>query len=229
MNFKQQAAAAAISLVKENDIVSLGAGATIGYAVEFLKKQIDGGLSIKFVASSSVTRDLLLKENLTVLETSAFSEIDIYLDGCDQFDKQLNALKSGAGIHTQEKLLASMAKAFVLIGDHAKLVDTFDIKYPLVVEMLPQALAFVPFKIATLFPGVHTSLRVDGENSAPVTTENGNYLLDIYFKSWPTLSLINPVLKNVSGIIETSLFYRMAHKAIIAGENGTRILERNLQ
>ena len=121
-----------------------------------------------------------------------------------------------------------MAKIFVLIGDETKFVDTFDIKYPLVVEMLPQALAFVPFKIASLFPGVESSVRFEGENNAPVITENGNYLLDIYFKSWPTLSLINPVLKNVSGIVETSLFYGMAHKAIIAGENGTKILERNL-
>jgi ribose 5-phosphate isomerase A len=228
MNYKQQAAAAAITLIKENDNVGLGAGATIAYAVEFLKKQFDDGLSIKFVTSSNLTRDLLLKENLPVLPTSAFSDIDIYLDGCDQFDKQLNALKSGAGIHTQEKLLASMAKLFVLIGDETKLVNTFHIKYPLVVEMLPQALAFVPFKIIELFSGAQTSIRLDDKKSAAVITENGNYLLDIYFESWPVLSLINPVLKNIAGIVETSLFYEMAHKAIIAGENGIRVLERSL-
>lgn len=228
MNFKQQAAAAAITLVKENDVVGLGAGATIAYAVEFLKKEIDGGLSIKFVTSSNLTRDLLLKENLPVLATAAFSEINIYIDGCDQFDKQLNALKSGAGIHTQEKLLASMAKIFVLSGDETKLVDTFEIKYPLAVEILPQSLSFVPLKVASLFQGVQTSIRADGKNDAPVITKNGNYLLDIYFKRWPVLSMINPTLKNISGIVETSLFYAMAHKAIIAGENGIRILERNL-
>ena len=78
-------------------------------------------------------------------------QIDIYFDGCDQFDNQLNALKSGGGIHTQEKLLASMAKQFVLVGDETKRVDSFDVKFPLVIEMLPQSLLYVPFKIEKLF------------------------------------------------------------------------------
>ena len=38
MNFKQQAAAKASTLVSEDDIVGLGAGSTIAYVVEFLKK-----------------------------------------------------------------------------------------------------------------------------------------------------------------------------------------------
>ncbi len=227
MNFKEQSAAKASTLVSKGDIVGLGAGSTIAYVVEFLKKEIENGLYVKFVTSSFTTKQLLLKEKLTVLPTETFNEIDIYFDGCDQFDKQLNALKSGGGIHTQEKLLASMAKQFVLVGDDSKLVDTFDTKYPLVLEVLPQANAFVPNKIAQLFTGVKSSMRMNDKKDGPVITENGNYLLDVYFESWPGLSEINPACKNIPGIVETSLFYKLAHKAIIAGEKGVAILERN--
>ncbi len=195
MNFKQEAAAKAITLVNENDIVGLGAGSTMAYAIGFLKKRIEDGLTVKLVTSSFTTKQLLVKENLPVLPTNLFKEIDIYFDGCDQFDKKLNALKSGGGIHTQEKLLASMAKQFVLVGDDTKLVDTFDVKYPLVIEMLPQSLSFVPFKIENLFPGVKTSMRMGDKKDGPVITENGNYLLDVYFESWPDLPRYQPLFK----------------------------------
>ncbi|HSN07929.1 MAG TPA: ribose 5-phosphate isomerase A [Hanamia sp.] len=227
MNFKQEAAAKAITLVNENDIVGLGAGSTMAYAIEFLKRRIEDGLIVKLVTSSFTTHQLLVKENLPVLPTNLFKEIDIYFDGCDQFDKQLNALKSGGGIHTQEKLLASMAKQFVLVGDNTKLVDSFDVNYPLVIEMLPQSLSFVPFKIETLFPEVKTSIRMGDKKDGPVITQNGNYLLDVYFESWSELHHINQSIKNITGVVETSLFYGLASKAIIAGENGVIVLERN--
>ncbi|MEO8416584.1 MAG: ribose 5-phosphate isomerase A [Ginsengibacter sp.] len=227
MNFKQEAAAKAIRLVNENDIVGLGAGSTMAYAVAFLKKRIEDGLSVKLSTSSFTTKELLLKENLRVLPTTQLKEIDIYFDGCDQFDQKLNALKSGGGIHTQEKLLASMAKQFVLVGDETKLVDTFDVKYPLVIEMLPQSMSFVSFTIDKLFPGVKTSMRMGDKKDGPVVTENGNYLLDIYFEIWPSLPGINQSLKSITGVVETSLFYGLACKAIIAGENGVMLLERN--
>lgn len=227
MNFKQEAAAKAITLVNENDIVGLGAGSTMAYAVEFLKKRIADGLTVKLVTSSFTTKQLLLKENLPVLSMAQLKEIDIYFDGCDQFDKHLNALKSGGGIHTQEKLLASMAKQFMLVGDETKLVDTFDAKFPLVIEMLPQSISYVPFKIEKLFPGVRTSICMGDKKDGPVITENGNYLLDVYFESWPGLPGLNQSLKSISGVVDTSLFYGLARKAIIAGENGVIVLERN--
>lgn len=224
MNFKQEAAAKAITLIKENDIVGLGAGSTIAFIVDYLKAKINEGLSVQLVSSSFTTKQLLLNENLRVLRVECFEEIDIYFDGCDQFDQQLNALKSGGGIHTQEKLFASMANQFILVGDDSKLVDTFDTKYPLVIELLPQSATFVPYKIQTLFPGVKIQMRTNDKKDGAVITENGNYLVDVYFNVWPELSSINQTVKNIAGVVETSLFYRMAHKAIIAGENGVSVL-----
>lgn len=226
MDLKKQAAQKAATLVEDKTTVGVGAGSTIAYLVEFLEKAIKDGLDLTFVTSSFSTLQLLQTKMLNIKASSALKEIDIYFDGCDQLDKQLNALKSGGGIHTHEKLLASMAKQFVLIGDEAKLVDDFDLKYPVVLEILPQAAAFVPAKVNQLFEITRWLMRMNDKKDGPVITENGNYLIDVYLKKWPDLSSINPVLKSVSGIVETSLFYNMANKAIIAGEEGVVVLEK---
>ena len=225
MDLKNEAAAKAITLIREKTIVGLGAGSTIAYLVEFLKQKIENGLQVKFVTSSFSTNEFLLKNKFTVLQTASLSKIDIYFDGCDQLDKELNALKSGGGIHTQEKLLASMADQLVLIGYETKLVDNFDNSFPVVIELLPEAAAFVSAKILNLFPGASSSFRISDKKEGRVITDNGNYLLDLWLQTWPDLATINPVLKTVTGVVETSLFYKMAHKAIIAGKDGVKVLE----
>jgi len=228
MDFKKQAAAKAVTLVKNGYVLGLGAGSTMAHAVSFLKEDIEKGLVLKLVTSSFDTKQLLQQNGITVHEVKDFEQIDLYLDGCDQFDKNLNALKSGGGIHTHEKLLAAMAREFILVGEESKYAEKLDTKFPLAVELLPEALGFIFSRIHQLFQHVKTAVRINEKKSAPVVTTNGNYLLDIWYPEWPELSEINPLLKSIPGIIETSLFYGMAQKAIISGEKGTRIVGKEI-
>ena len=226
MNLKKQAAQKAVSLVEDNSTIGIGAGSTMAHIVYFLKEEVQRGLQVQVATSSFNTRQLLLTNGLAVLNTADLSTLDIYFDGCDQFDKNLNALKSGGGIHTQEKLLATMAKQFIIVGDEAKYSEKLQTKYPVVIEVLPQALNFVPAAVAAAFPGTKTVLRTDGKKDGAVFTENGNLLFDVWFTEWPLLSTINSSFKAIPGIVETSLFYNVAVKAIIAGEEGITILEK---
>ena len=225
-NYKKQAAAKAVTLIKDQSIVGLGAGSTIAFVVEFLKPEIENGLNIQLLTSSEETRRLLKQNKIDVSETNSFAGIDIYLDSCDQFDKDLNALKSGGGIHTQEKLLACMAGEFVLVCDEAKYTEKLETRFPLVIEMIPESVNFVHSQIQNFFPGIRTLLRKKENRAEPVITVNGNYLLDCWFSEWPELSGINPLIKTIAGVVETSLFYNIAVKAILSGENGTRTLEK---
>jgi ribose 5-phosphate isomerase A len=222
MNLKQEAAKRAVTFINNHSAVGLGAGATMAYMVEFLSGE---ELTIQLYTSSAATKTLLQQKGFEVNDIAGASSLDLYFDGCDQFDKDLNALKSGGGIHTAEKLLASMAKEFVLVGDESKYAEQLDTTYPLVLEILPQAISFVIAKVQQLFSGVKTATRHDVNNKV-VITENGNYLADAWFPKWPELSQLNPILKTITGIVETSLFYNMACKAIIAGSEGVRILEK---
>lgn len=228
MDIKRTAAIKAITFIKDKSKVGLGAGSTIAHIVELLIEEVQEGLSVSIVTSSFSTHQLLLQKGFIVQSIATVAELDIYFDGCDQLDKDLNALKSGGGIHTREKLLASMAKQFLLVGDDAKYAEQFDSKFPLVVEVLPEALLFVQLKIQKLFPGARIEMRMSNKKDGAVITEHGNYLLDCWFINWPDLAVLNASLKGITGVIETSLFYQLAHKAILAGEEGIKILERNL-
>jgi ribose 5-phosphate isomerase A len=228
MDIKRTAAIKAITFIKDKSKVGLGAGSTIAHIVELLMEEVQKGLSVSIVTSSFSTHQLLLQKGFIVQPVANVAALDIYFDGCDQLDKDLNALKSVGGIHTREKLLASMAKQFLLVGDDAKYAEQFDSKFPLVVEVLPEALLFVQHKIQELFPAARIEMRMSNKKDGAVITENGNYLLDLWFINWPNLAILNSSLKGLTGVIETSLFYQLADKAILSGSDGIKLLEKTL-
>lgn len=228
MNLKKDAAQKAVSFIKDNSTIGLGAGSTMAFMAEFLAAEIQNGLSVKILTSSFTTRQLLMQKGFFVTPMADISELDIYFDGCDQVDHNLHALKSGGGIHTHEKLLASMAKEFILVVDEAKYVPHFDNNYPLVIEFLPEALGYVPAKIRQLFNGIKITLRLSDKKDGPAITDNGNYLLDVWFDKFPEPQALNQLVKDITGVVETSLFYNLAHKAIVAGADGIKIIENHL-
>jgi ribose 5-phosphate isomerase A len=226
MDFRQSAAAKAMDLIRDQMVLGLGGGRTIATLVGLLKDKAAPFRHMQLVTSSKETRRLLEDSGFSVLETSRVKKLDLYIDGCDQMDKDFNLLKSTGGIHTQEKLLASMAKEFVVLLDRSKYRPGFDFQFPLTLEVLPEAAAFVQDRACGLYPGLKTTIRIDEKTSLAKQTANGNWLIDLRFGAWPPLFEINPKLNEITGVVETSLFYQMANRAIVAGESGVEILKK---
>mgnify|MGYP002153751970 CR=1 FL=1 len=44
-------------------------------------------------------------------------QLDVAIDGADEVDEQLTCIKGGGGCLTQEKIVASCAKDFIVIAD----------------------------------------------------------------------------------------------------------------
>lgn len=222
-DFKQQAALEAAQLIQPGAVVGFGGGSTIAHLIGRLKQDTELAESLRTFASSFATRQRLLSEGFTVLDSGWESRLDWYFDGCDQFDRRLNALKSGGGIHTSEKILAAMADQFVLIGDHTKRVERLDSTYPLVVEVIPEALGYVSDRLKQFFKPVRSELRPSDKKDGPVVTERGNFLIDSWFASFPEPALLNERVIAIPGILEHSLFFNMAHRAVTAGPGGIHV------
>ncbi|RFM26478.1 ribose 5-phosphate isomerase A [Deminuibacter soli] len=224
MDLKKEAARAAVQFVQHNHRIGLGAGSTMAHMADLLQQKAAEGLAFRVYTSSFSTARLLQQKGFAVQQATHTSAIDLYFDGCDQFDAGLNALKSGGGVHTSEKILAFMAGEFILVGDESKYVQELSTRFPLVVEVLPEALTYVQAQIGRLFAGTTSSLRQAPQKDGAIVTDHGNYLLDVMFTAWPPLEQINPAAKSIPGVVETSLFFGIAQKAVIAGEQGVQVL-----
>jgi ribose 5-phosphate isomerase A len=227
MDSKKALAAAAFAMVKPGFIVGLGASSVMPALIELLWQERQKGSEFSIVSSSFITRQLLLEKGLQPQPISNHSYIDIYFDGCDQVDHSLNAVKSGAGIHTMEKLLASMSSQFVLMGEEIKYTNVFDTKFPLVLEVLPEAFRFIQTALINKFNPAKIALRIGEQMLGPAITGNGNYLINVWFEKWPNPEAINDTCRTITGVVETSFFYQLAHKAILLGKEEVYQIEKS--
>jgi ribose 5-phosphate isomerase A len=116
--------------------------------------------------------------------------------------------------------MAAMADEFILVGDAAKRVERLDTTYPLVLEVIPDALAYVTDRVQRFFNPVKLELRLSDRKDGATITERGNFLLDCWFSHFPEPIMINDRMINIPGILEHSLFYNLAQRAIVSGPEG---------
>lgn len=210
---KKKCALYASKLVKDGMVVGLGGGSTISYLVDYVKDK-----DIKVVSPSSKTVLLAQKAGLTVLNTQYVDHVDIAFDGCDEVDSHLNALKSGGGIHTQEKIIASMADEYIVLVDESKFHETLAFKVPVVVEVLPKAYSIVKKKIEKLNGNVEW--RTASNKDGFLMSDEGNLLLDVYFDGVQDIDLLNQTLLMMPGVVDTSLFVDIITGIIMISDKG---------
>jgi ribose 5-phosphate isomerase A len=226
MDLKKEAARAAYALIQTGTSIGLGDGSTMIGLAGLINDGIKNGLQVKLCTSSDKTRAFLNEAGTPVNSISDTDSLDLYFDGCDQVDHELNALKSGAGIHTNEKLVASMAKKFIILADDSKFVSKLDIQFPLVLEVLPQAEHYIYKELKRIFGEVTLATRSLPNSGEPVLTINGNHLIDCRFAEWPALHFIQSHCKMMTGVIDISLFFQIATDAIIAGNDSIRHFQK---
>ena len=222
MDLKKNCAKEALKYIKDNTVIGLGGGQTISYLVDFIKEE---KLNVKVVTPSMKTKMLCIKNGLEVLHTFSVDKIDVEFDGCNHVDKHLNALKSGGGIHTREKIIGSMADDYILLVDEEKFEEKLSFKDPVVLEILKESLGYVERKVKELggTPVVRCSSIKDGFT----ISDDGNLLLDVEFKNIEDAEKLNDDLIKICGVVETSLFTDVVTKAVIASEKGIRVISKN--
>jgi ribose 5-phosphate isomerase A len=207
---KQAVANAARDYVAANlpagGILGVGTGSTANFFIDALAAIKDrlGGT----VASSEATRKRLEGHGIRVLDLNDVDGMAIYVDGADEIDSGFAMIKGGGGALTREKIVAATAKTFVCICDASKLVKTMG-KFPLPVEVIPMARAYVARELAKL--GGQPKLR-EG-----FTTDNGNVILDVH-----GLSITDPVgleakINQIVGVVTNGLFAARGADVLLLG------------
>lgn len=218
---KQKCAEAAFNLIQDGMIIGLGGGSTISLLVQKIEQQKK---QIQVVTPSQDTMDLCQKFHIPVLSLETVDKIDIAFDGCDEVDINLNALKSGGGIHTREKLVAAMAKDYILLADEGKLKEILTFQHSITIEVIRPARQYIKKCLEKL--GAMVTERRDGKKIGLVISDDGNYLLEAKFSEVKDIKLLSQKLDQIPGIVGHSLFYKFATKAIIAKQDGIDIIEK---
>lgn len=218
---KKECAREALKYIKNNTIIGLGGGSTISYLVSFIK---ESGLKVKVVTPSFQTANLCVENGLEIVPTWSVNSISVAFDGCDEVDEDLNALKSGGGIHTKEKIIASMAEDYILLVDESKVVKNIDFKYPVVLEIIPESKGYVEKMVDNL--GGKPFMRTSSAKDGVTVSDHGLLLMDVMFNSnnVKDIAQLDKSLKGITGVVDTSLFYNIASKALVVGEHGVRVI-----
>lgn len=200
-------------------ILGVGTGSTANFFIDeiaAIKDRLGGA-----IASSEATAKRLQGHGIRVLDLNEVDSIGIYVDGADEIDHGLAMIKGGGGALTREKIVAAVADTFVCICDASKRVEVMG-RFPLPVEVIPMASAYVGRELARL--GGTPKVR------AGMTTDNGNLILDVH-----GLSIADPVglearINQIVGVVTNGLFAgRGADLLLLATADGVKTYARGLK
>jgi ribose 5-phosphate isomerase A len=211
---KRLAAEKAIDYVEDGMTVGVGTGSTVAYFIDALariKHRLEGAVS-----SSEQSSQRLRAHGIEVLDLNSVGPLQLYVDGADECDPHKRLIKGGGAALTREKIIAQASTQFVCIIDPGKRVGVLG-RFPLPVEVIPMARSLVAREIVAQTRG--QPVWREG-----VTTDNGNWLLDVH-----GLSIVDPVameatLNQIVGVVSVGLFARRPADVVIIGGETVEVL-----
>lgn len=200
---KERIAAKIASMVKDGDIIGVGSGSTAYLALQKIAERIrTEQLHIRAIPTSLEIK--MTCARLGIPQTSLFEyKPDWTFDGADEIDTNHNMIKGRGGAMFKEKLLISSSPRTYIIADSSKMVTKLGSRFPVPIEIFPEALTHVAQALESFTPK-EIKLRMAQGKDGPVITENGNLILDVWFDNIPDNQ--ENAIKSITGVIESGLF-----------------------
>ncbi|WP_269611450.1 ribose-5-phosphate isomerase RpiA [Prochlorococcus marinus] len=213
---KQAVAQAAVDQIQNGMILGLGSGSTAALMIEALAVKIKSG-EIKDVVgvTTSFQGEVLASQlGIPLKSLSSVSEIDLAIDGADEVDPKFQLIKGGGACHVQEKLVAALAKKFIVVVDSTKLVEKLNLDFKLPVEVLPSAWKQVQKTLKDLEG--EGNLRMAQKKAGPIVTDQGNLILDLTFRNGiDQPELLESQINNIPGVLENGLFVNLTDEVLV--------------
>ena len=218
---KKAAALAAADEVKTGMLVGLGTGSTAAFLIDELGRRFADGLEFSAVATSVASEKQAKSLGIPVLPFSEVAHIDLAIDGADEIDPALRAIKGAGGAMLREKCVAASATRMVVIADSSKKVAQLGATMPVPCETLPFAQASVGRALESL--GATIALRM--KNGTPYRTDQDNLIFDCHFGPISDPAALAVSLSSIPGMLGHGLFVTEV-AGLYCAENGSATFTR---
>lgn len=220
-------ASAAADLVTPGMVVGLGTGSTADAVIRELARRVAAGLVFTGVPTSGRTEALARDLGIPLTTLDEADRLDLGLDGADEIDPALDAIKGRGGALLCEKLVALSCADYVLVATTEKSVDRLGVRTPAPVEIVSFGWRQTANRLARL--GMSPKLRsAPDDPGRPLVTDNGGYILDCTTGPIADPSRLAANVKAISGVVEHGLFLGVARAALQVDPEG-KIVRRERQ
>ena len=213
---KQAVAQAAIDKIENGMVLGLGSGSTAALMIEALGLKIKSGEIRDVVGvTTSFQGEVLASElGIPLKALSSVSEIDLAIDGADEVDPSFQLIKGGGACHVQEKLVAALAKKFLVVVDSSKIVEKLNLDFKLPIEVLPSAWKQVQKTLEKM--GGKGNLRMAQKKAGPIVTDQGNLIIDLTFENGiDQPEIMESKINNIPGVLENGLFVNLTNEVLV--------------
>lgn len=215
----QRLAVVAADLVLPGMLVGLGTGSTADTVIHELGRRVVEGLDFTAVPTSCRTAALARDLGIPLTTLDEVDRLDLGIDGADEIDPQLDAIKGRGGALLCEKLVALACADYVLVATTEKSVDTLGALTPLPVEIVSFGWAQTAQRLREL--GIDPVRRSSaGDPTQPWVSDNGGMILDCTTGLIDDPFRLSAAVKAVSGVVEHGLFLGIARAALQVDPGG---------
>ena len=188
----------------------------------------DRGLVISACATSSETTKLAESLDIKISQLDELGQLDLAIDGADEFDQNLNLIKGGGAALLQEKIVETAADKLVIITDASKQVNDLG-AFDLPVEVVKFGWETTKRLIENVLIDQDVDCRIvtRRKNASPVITDENHYILDLKLNRIGNPEKLSQSLLNIAGVVETGLFLNMTDSIIMGDATGLARVKSN--
>lgn len=226
---KLAAARRALDFVEPGMRLGLGTGSTAALFVELLAERVAAGLKVACVPTSEATHAQARRLGIPLASLDDYPELDLTIDGADEFDPDFALIKGGGAALLREKIVAAASRDMVVVADASKRVARLG-RFPLPIEVNLFGLKATLRLIAREARAVGCEGAITprlAPSGAPLMTDGGHALLDAAFGAIPDAAALSLALHSVPGVVEHGLFLGLARTIILGEADGARVLRRS--
>ena len=201
--------AAVDALVKSGMKLGLGTGSTAIFAVRRIGVLLGEGklkniLAVPTSFQTSIECEKWGIPLFTLNSKEIGGKLDLCIDGADEVDPENRLIKGGGGALLSEKIVAYSSSSFAIVVEETKLVENLGVKFPVPVEVVPEARVSATLSLARF--GAEVTLREALRKAGPVVTDHGNLLLDVSFLAPSDPVLLEREINRIPGVVENGFF-----------------------